>query len=608
MKVILLFIFFLTNAFSFTIYEDTTNSLLPQEIINQKNIFLSTDKNSLGYTKNTLWLKFDLENKSDVEIDKYILFTFPLLNTIDMYYLDNKKLIQESTGSNIETKEKEFNYIQPIFKIKLKAQEEKIIYIKIISSSHSNFSHFIFDDKDLLIEHLVTYQSLKVFIFGMILILLLLMVLLIMFNRDITNILYFILLSLTLMTQLFMSGYAQYIYSFDNNSLYSELLLNLLIITIFFFLIQILQIKKNIPQLINIFYLFIAIFFFFFLFENFNINQIDTVKTEIIIPMAMFFILLTITYSIFKKIQFSLFLLVGWSFYLAGGFILNAQNIGDININHSFLYWQIGSLLEAIVFFTMLIYRVKLLNDKKIENEKKLILNEKMIQRQAKFATIGETLSSIEHQWRAPLSKISSNVVNLQGHLEFKGLPSKEHLELSLNNINNTLQYMTNLVDEFKNFYMKDKERVEFDCKESLYSALNLLDHNIKKYNIKITQNIEPSNKIVGYPNEFTQVILNIISNAVDILVQREIGNPKIDIKIYMKDENIILSIMDNAGGVDEGNISKLFDKFYSNKQQVSTGLGLYLAKDIIENRMDGKINVYNTDNGLKFLLTFSRL
>ena len=164
------------------------------------------------------------------------------------------------------------------------------------------------------------------------------------------------------------------------------------------------------------------------------------------------------------------------------------------------------------------------------------------------------------------------------------------------------IEFMSNTIDDFRNFYKPDKKKEDFLVSTACEKAINIIDATLENLGINLILNIKDDKKIFGYPTEFSQVILNIISNAKDILIEKEIKNPKIQIDINAKGVLSIITIKDNAGGIKQENLELIFDPYYSTKDSSKgTGLGLYISKLIIERNMGGELSVYNDDEGAVF-------
>ena len=226
---------------------------------------------------------------------------------------------------------------------------------------------------------------------------------------------------------------------------------------------------------------------------------------------------------------------------------------------------------------------------------------DKKILEQAKLARIGSMISMIAHQWRQPLSQLSGILMELETATRFKKVDDAYILN-AIAKSDKMIEFMSNTIDDFRNFYKPDKIKEEFFVSESCLKAINIIDATLENLGINLIFNVEDDRKIVGYPTEFSQVILNIISNAKDILIEKEIKNPKIQIDIKSKGILSIITIKDNAGGIAEENKELLFDPYYSTKDSSKgTGLGLYISKLIIERNMGGELSVFNNNEGAGF-------
>jgi PAS domain S-box-containing protein len=220
---------------------------------------------------------------------------------------------------------------------------------------------------------------------------------------------------------------------------------------------------------------------------------------------------------------------------------------------------------------------------------------------QSRLAQMGEMISMIAHQWRQPLTAISSasGVITLKARRD--KLDSKLALELS-QKISDYSQHLSATIDDFREFFKSNKTKKETDFTTILKSVKNIVGESINSSGIELIQNINSNSKFISYENELKQVILNLIKNAEDVLVENKVDNPFIKIDAYEEDNKFILSVSDNAGGIPEDIIDKIFDPYFSTKtQKDGTGLGLYMSKIIIEDHCNGKLIAKNNENGAIF-------
>lgn len=226
---------------------------------------------------------------------------------------------------------------------------------------------------------------------------------------------------------------------------------------------------------------------------------------------------------------------------------------------------------------------------------------DKAILRQSRLARIGSMISMIAHQWRQPLSELSGVLLELETATRFKKV-TPEHILNSIDRGDKMIEFMSNTIDDFRNFYKPDKTKEIFWVQDSCQKAINLIDATVKNLNITLNFSIQEDKQILGYPTEYSQVILNILSNAKDILVEKQIQNARIDLIIDVQDDVSIVTIKDNAGGINEEHFDLLFDPYFSTKDSsVGTGLGLYISRLIIEENMSGELNVKNDEEGAVF-------
>ncbi|AXX88193.1 signal transduction sensor histidine kinase [Malaciobacter marinus] len=234
--------------------------------------------------------------------------------------------------------------------------------------------------------------------------------------------------------------------------------------------------------------------------------------------------------------------------------------------------------------------------EKKVQEEleKNRAKDKKMIQ-QSRFAALGEMIGNIAHQWRQPLSAISSTASSMQLQMEL-GINQKEDIEKSYESIITYVEFLTQTIEDFRNFFKEDKEKSEFDIQKILKNSLSITAASYKDRNIDVLTNFkEDINITFGFPNELSQVFLNILSNAKDAFTNNKIKTPQVTINIFEKDAYNIIEIIDNAGGIDIKNIEKIFDPYFTTKHQTQgTGIGLYMSKEIIQKHMNGLLNVEN--------------
>jgi len=226
---------------------------------------------------------------------------------------------------------------------------------------------------------------------------------------------------------------------------------------------------------------------------------------------------------------------------------------------------------------------------------------EKQLLQQSKLAQMGEMISMIAHQWRQPLSAISSTV-NSMILKSAMGEYDESYFRKKLGNISEYTQHLSNTIDDFRNFFKQNKEKKSVTIEELVEDSLKIIENSLNSFDIKVIKQYNLNRNIDTYPNELRQVILNLLKNSEDIFKESNMVNKTITIKTYLEDKDHILKISDNAGGIPEDIIEKIFDPYFSTKiEKDGTGLGLYMSKVIVEDHCGGQIVVSNENGGASF-------
>ncbi len=220
------------------------------------------------------------------------------------------------------------------------------------------------------------------------------------------------------------------------------------------------------------------------------------------------------------------------------------------------------------------------------------------LQQQSKLASMGEMIGAIAHQWRQPLNELGISIQNLKYHYINKEI-NEAFIKDYIQKNKTTINFMSKTIDDFRSFFRVDKEKSNFHIKKSIESVVSMQSAQLVHYNIELSLSGDEF-EVNGLRNEFQQVILNVINNAKDVLIEQKISQPCI--KINSNAENKIITIQDNAGGIKESVIDRIFEPYFTTKEQgKGTGMGLYMSKMIIEDNMGGNLSVKNNEIGACF-------
>lgn len=249
---------------------------------------------------------------------------------------------------------------------------------------------------------------------------------------------------------------------------------------------------------------------------------------------------------------------------------------------------------------------------------------EALLMQQSKLAAMGEMISAIAHQWRQPLNTVACALMNVQDELDSDKLQGT-FLESEIHKINQTLDYMSQTIDDFRNFFKPDTTVREFDLCQTVIASLKLTMASLVRHFV-LYRIILPDGKVItdftqtstckiiveGYQNKLVQALINIIHNAIDAISQnetvKESSEGLIEITITAENKDINIIIEDNGGGIDQEILPRIFEPYFTTKEDSSgTGIGLYMVKMLVEQNMDGTIKAENGAKGARFTITLHK-
>ena len=338
----------------------------------------------------------------------------------------------------------------------------------------------------------------------------------------------------------------------------------------------------------------------------------------------------------YSKKQTYFYLYKPWNWIIGSGYYFddledkikyNAQIIDkqiQDKINNAVVVGLVSLLMAVLIFYIFaknITFRIK---DyiAKIDKQNKILEMQKkeaeqkdaLLIQQSRQAAMGEMIGNIAHQWRQPLNALGLTIQKIKMYHD-EDMLTNENLDKSVDKSKMLINKMSTTIDDFRDFFKTDKLKKEFNIKDTINEVINLIDASLKNHNIQIdTSSIDKDIILLGYKNELEQVLLNILNNAKDALVDNNICDksdstschqkPKIEIKVSEEKNNIYIEINDNAGGIPQDIINKIFEPYFTTKDQgKGTGIGLYMSTMIIENNMNGILSVENKNNGACFMI-----
>lgn len=226
---------------------------------------------------------------------------------------------------------------------------------------------------------------------------------------------------------------------------------------------------------------------------------------------------------------------------------------------------------------------------------------ERLLILQSRQAALGEMIGNIAHQWRQPLNLLALIVQSLPEGCE-RGEINAEHLKTCSEKSMQVICHMSQTIDDFRNFFRPDKEKEPFRICDAVSRAVSIIEGSFASSMIRIETQVTGDPIIHGYPNEFSQVLINILLNARDVLEERKVDNPQVTITIDTKDGKSVVVIADNGGGIPDEIMDKIFDPYFTTRgPDRGTGVGLFMSKTIIEKSMNGALTARNVGEGAEF-------
>ena len=242
----------------------------------------------------------------------------------------------------------------------------------------------------------------------------------------------------------------------------------------------------------------------------------------------------------------------------------------------------------------------------KLYMQQKLKHQEELMIFQSRHAAMGEMISMIAHQWRQPTTVISLCANNILTDVILDEM-NQESFRRNSQDIIDQTEYLSQTIDDFRNFFKPNKEKSEVTIKEVIEEVKNMMQATLSNCNIELREDYSFNKKIKTYKKELVQVLINFIKNAKEMFEEKKSDSKIIFINEYIKNNNVILQICDNAGGIEQENIHRIFEPYFTTKDEKNgTGLGLYISKVIIEKHLNGTIKAFNKDQGACFEITLN--
>lgn len=594
---------------------DPDKNLTLQHVQTNNHFFKNTQGiQNFGYSNNVFWIKIKLTNDSLFEQKRLLELKFLPMDFIDCYVFDSANHLKHHylSGDMRQLSVRPIKNKVPLFPITLNQNETQTVLIRLENSGAMVIDP-ILHTPEFFWGNVNPHREAFISAFLAIIVFFTLYNVVLFFSlREISFIYYFLAMFSMFVMQSSLFGVAYEYTPFLglwNLTIAPNLAGASFIVFSVMFVGSYFELKQYSPR-INTWYSRILLTIYIPIFILLLIPQTYSSVLPIIslLGIIIIFLILYLTYIGYQKSPISSrYIFIGW--LMSGSLmilyimellgILHLKLVDDLTI-------RIGTLIEMIFFSFALGDKLKYLRIKTAEAEIKALESEKQMLIQAKLATAGETVGNIAHQWRQPLNRLSTVLLNIQSDLYFKQDIDKELLVNRTKESELIIKDMSKTIDLFLNFFSNTQSNEIFNVTDAINDAILIIQDTLLKNSIELNIQYDQDLFLRGSRSELAQVILNLISNAQNALLFSQTSPAFISIHATKMDEIIRIILSDNGEGIKITPIESIFDPYISSgNNKNGAGLGLYIARNLITERFKGDIHAKNTLQGAVFIIEF---
>ncbi len=541
------------------------------------------------------WLRYSVENNTTESKAYYLEYPVSNIHFLDVYVLQKGLVLQRYlTGGYKPLHNRALVYHSFLFPIMLEPGEKKEIYVRLkhlISSVSANMilkeqTAFLLDDyAENVLEGVFFGVMIAMFFYNLIL------YMMTRFKPYIAYILYLGSFGTWLSLRM---GYGQYLFDFMSVEIYRyfELTISMLFtVFIIWFINGVLELKKALPKA----YIFLNIMSALFVVSWSMICLLMLLEIEgyFKYPSNLFFInflVMNISIAVVSMIlairgnRTAFYILTAWMLFLSSMVILMLSKTGVIpHYEWIMPYMQVTMVIETVMLSLILGDRYR--------------QQEQLLREQSRLASMGSMIENIAHQWRQPLSEINADLLALEMHIEDD---DKENIKKRMQIIEEKTEMMSETIDDFQNFYAQDKPREKFNLGDIIEKSIHLLEDRMVKNHIQYTVHSRETFTLYGVENEYLQVLLAILNNAIDALKENDKEDRILDIFLSKEEKNTVLQIKNNGKQITARDLMRIFEPYYTTKEgKGQHGIGLFMSKRIIEESFHGSLEIENAPEGV---------
>lgn len=569
----------------------------------ESNVFEPMPKKSLGIHSYVVWTRLALHNDTNQTRSFIMANMKPAIDKLDVYILDDKRVVSEyKIGDARAIENRPIHHRHSVIPLEILPGETLSVFARCENIGALEGGWIVLDSNSFV--KLSITESMLLGAFGGLMLALIFYNLIMYFSLKERAFLIYTLYGLSAFVyQYIMSGV------FYEWSIFSMELLNLLtcplgysmIVFVLLFNSAFFQTKKELPKLymtttvLAITMALLTLLIFYVQYTEYLFVYTQLLNSLILLSLLILF--LSGVYFIFKRKNGALFYTLGQgTFFLMIAYQL-MNYMGLVQTSMFMLYaTMVGIFVDMIFLSIALGYKVNHIRKEKEKSEKILILS-------SRFASMGQVVGNITHQWKIPLVRLGALLTELEASVWSRSENLEKSVTQTVPKMRETLRFMDETIEEFASFYKSDSVEVSFDIYEQIEEVEHLLMAKCIALDFSVFIDESCNERYFGYKNAFTQVIMILFDNTLEVAKERAIKSAKIEFSLKRKHKGFELYIEDNCGGVQQKPLETIFELFESNEKQSQSGMGLAIAKKMIEEKMDGKIRVQNTQRGAKFTL-----
>jgi signal transduction histidine kinase len=581
------------------LYEYSDDITSDQKFWKQKHDYVDNKYQLHTATYQPYWIHFKLKNNTNTVKDYLLLSERGYTFSLDYYLVKEGKLLEKDSDDFFsQAKSTPFKATHRIFPIHIDTNETLDVYFKVENCNRVDIPFKLVNYR-YLSEYNLKYHLFQGVFFATILIMAFYNMIVYFITKH-RPYLYYVLYSLMLiMYQGSYFGYLHFLTNLDVKYIYMIMMVGSIgfVIALVYFIRELFTFDYKINKFFSV--LVVVLFFemlgllvsdyleiHFYLELFFNLVNIT-------IPIYVSLVLYSLYHLFYKQKNYLiLYYAIVWTIVAFFGLLLILTHVGVISTDLGVEYlFEISMMVESFLLAVLLAYRIK-----EIEKEKEQ--QQSLLMRQNRLASMGEMINMIAHQWRQPLAEINGVIMSLDVDYRKKSL-SPMRFNAYLDDVEALTKYLSKTIGDFMNFFNTNKPKELFSLNELIVEMKSIINKRLKSIHLEV--NMEDNILLEGYRSELLQVLLIIINNAIDAcLSESEDRNFKIKLDIEESKEYLKIRVFNNGGNIPQVILDKIFDPYFTTKHQSKgTGLGLYILKMIVEQRMLGEVKIDNFKEGI---------